>query len=131
MTIELSVAHCPGCGNVFQRNLRNLCSDCSAAEDMELNLLEQTLRRNRQLSNEQLAEVTSITVSRIHSLIRRGKLKLYDYPNLADACDLCEAPVRQGKLCAKCVSRLRGDIAKDLEQRNQKKEHVFLSKSRR
>lgn len=96
-----------------------------------LNALEQTLRRSRHLTNEQLSEATSIDVSRIRSLIRRGKLKLYDYPNLADACDLCESPVRQGKLCTKCMSRLKGDIAKDLEQKGQKKEHVFLSKFRR
>ncbi|AZN40182.1 hypothetical protein [Paenibacillus albus] len=96
-----------------------------------MNTLEQTLRRSRHLTNEQLSEAAAVSVSRIRSLIRRGKLKLYDYPNLADACDLCESPVRQGKLCTKCVSRLKGDIAKDLEQRSQKKEHVFLSKYRR
>ncbi|WP_116192727.1 hypothetical protein [Paenibacillus taihuensis] len=98
---------------------------------MELNLLEQTLRRNRLMTNEQLSNATAINVSRIHTLIRRGKLKLYDYPNLADACDLCESPVRQGKLCVKCMNRLKGDIEKDREQMSQKKEHVFLSKFRR
>jgi predicted amidophosphoribosyltransferase len=24
----LMVANCPGCGKVFQKNLRNLCQDC-------------------------------------------------------------------------------------------------------
>ncbi|SDX34776.1 hypothetical protein [Paenibacillus sp. CF384] len=131
MAIELNVAHCPNCGRVFQKNLRNLCAACTAEEDGQITSIEQVLRRNRQLTNEQLAEQTSVPVQQIRSYIRKGKLKLFDYPNLSDACDLCSEPTRHGKLCVKCVSKLKDDIMQDREKVVQKKEHVFLSKYRR
>ncbi|QHW31883.1 hypothetical protein GZH47_14260 [Paenibacillus rhizovicinus] len=83
------------------------------------------------MNNDQVAELTGVSSQRIRSLIRRGRLRLFDYPNLADACDLCEEPIRQGKLCVKCLTRLKGAIEKDQEKLRQQRENVFLSKFRR
>ncbi|NBD24308.1 hypothetical protein [Paenibacillus glycinis] len=131
MSKELPVAHCPGCGKVFQKNLRNMCMQCSAEEDGQIIAIERALKNDRQLSNAETAELTAIPEARIRALIRRGRLRLYDYPNLADACDLCAAPIRQGKLCLTCLMRLKDDIEQDREKARLKKEHVFLTKQRR
>ncbi|WP_308637403.1 hypothetical protein [Paenibacillus silvisoli] len=132
MSRELSVAHCPNCGNVFQKNLRNLCAACTAEEDGQLASLEQMLKRNRKLTNEQLAEQSEVSEQRIRAYIRKGKLKLYDYPNLTDECDLCAGPIRQGKLCVSCTTRIKGDIRLDMERsKQQQAKHVFLSRNGR
>lgn len=130
MSMELSVAHCPGCGNIFQKNLRFLCASCMAQEDGQIDAIELALRRNRFLNNEQVSESTAIPVQRIQTLIRHGRLKLFSYPNLADACDLCAGPTRQGKLCEPCLKRLKGDIEQDREKHKAKRETVFFSKPR-
>ncbi|QHT58959.1 hypothetical protein GXP70_02605 [Paenibacillus lycopersici] len=131
MSKELNIAHCPECGNVFQKNLRNLCASCTASEDREIEAIEKALWRDRYLANDQLGEKAAVSVQRIRALIRKGRLKLYEYPNLADACDLCAEPTRQGKLCASCLNRLKGEIEQDREKQKAKREHVFLSKNRR
>ncbi|SFI81264.1 hypothetical protein SAMN02799624_02311 [Paenibacillus sp. UNC496MF] len=129
MTLELPVAHCPVCGDVYRKNLRGLCADCSSAEDGQVDAIERALKRDRRLTNEQAAELAAVPAARIRTLIRRGRLKLYAYPNLADACDLCGAPIREGKLCGGCLKNLRVQIAEDREkQLKQKREHIYLTK---
>ncbi|RAP74712.1 hypothetical protein DL346_21970 [Paenibacillus montanisoli] len=101
-------------------------------EDKQITAMEQALRRNRQLNNDQLAELSMVSVQRIRAYIRKGKLKLCDYPNLADACDLCAGPIRQGKLCIDCTVRIKEDIQLDLERSKQKRtQPIFLSRNSR
>lgn len=128
MTKELLVAYCPNCGNVFQKNLRNLCMNCLAEEDGHIRSIESQLKRNRQLNNDQVSEMTSIPTQIIRDLIRKGKIKLFEYPNLADACDLCSASIRQGKLCVNCSMRIQGDIKQELERARLTKERTFWTK---
>lgn len=132
MSTTLKIAHCPLCGEVYQKNLRNMCQECSSAEDRMFSQLEFVLRRNRKLTTEEAAVAAGIPVAKIRSWIRTGKLTLGDYPNLADKCDLCKAPIRSGHLCSSCSRRIRTDIAKVFEQERLIKERhrtsVYLSK---
>jgi len=116
VTLGLKIDHCPGCGKVFQKNFRYLCADCAAREDELTQSIERHLKRNRFLNNEQLAEATGLSPNQIRSRIREGKLKLYDYPNLSDACDCCGQPIRRGKICGKCTVRLQEEIRHEYEQ---------------
>lgn len=133
MTSELRVDHCPGCGRIYQINLRQLCANCAAAEDALMTLMEKELRSNRKLTTEELAERVSERPEKIRAWIRRGKLKVYDYPNLADACDLCQAPIRKGKLCQNCSARIRGEVQQAYEQdrlmqERKRRENSYLNK---
>jgi hypothetical protein len=58
MSIELRVAHCPGCGDVFQKNARNLCSTCASVADEQMLSIERFLLRNRLSTTEQTAQAT-------------------------------------------------------------------------
>lgn len=116
MSSELRVAHCPKCGKVYQINMRNLCASCSAAEDAQLRAIEEQLSRSRLLTTEQVAEASGIPEDQIRGLIRAGKLRLFDYPNLADACDRCGAPIRKGTMCLPCVTKIQDEIEHAIEQ---------------
>jgi hypothetical protein len=89
--------------------------------------------RNRQLNIDELAAATEIPREDILSLIHTGKIKLYDYPNLADECSRCSAPIRIGKLCLKCTTKIQDDIALAIEQERLLQERIragsYLSKN--
>lgn len=125
---ELRVAHCPNCGNVYQKNFRNMCVNCASEEDKTIQAVESQLKRNRHLTNEQLAEMSAVPAGKIRALIRKGKLKLFDYPNLVDECDLCSAPIRQGKLCLDCTVRIQGEIKHELNRKKSSKDQTFFTK---
>jgi type IV pilus biogenesis protein CpaD/CtpE len=127
MSNELKVAYCSACGNIFQMNMRGLCSNCSAKEDIYVNSIEKTLIRNRQLNIDELAHKAEIPREKILSFIRKGKIKLFEYPNLADECDVCASPIRRGTMCTKCATRIQNEIAHELEQERLMKERIKTS----
>ncbi|MBD2845670.1 hypothetical protein IDH44_10760 [Paenibacillus sp. IB182496] len=108
---ELCVDHCTECGKVYQKNIRQLCGNCSAEMDRQLESLERYLLRHRDATTEQLAEGTQIPLVRIRGWIRSNKLAIAAYPNLADHCDLCQRPTRSGHLCTSCRTRISSDIS--------------------
>jgi len=126
MSNELKVAHCPKCGSIFQKNLRNLCSQCSDEEDAQLRSIETALGRNRKLSNAELAAATGLSESAIRAYIRSGKLRLYEYPELFDRCDSCAGPIRRGTICKPCANRIQDEIAHVLDQERKLKERIQL-----
>jgi len=129
MPYELMVGHCPECGNVFQKNARNLCGDCATRLDGQLTAVERFLLRNRFATTEELAEATDLTPSKIRSWIRKGKLAIFDYPNLSDRCDLCAASIRRGHLCSSCSGRINEDIRRTLERERISKERLRAAHS--
>ena len=119
MTIpQLLVANCPRCGKVFQKNLRNLCLDCSSGIDVLLNSSLDFLRKHHRSTCEQVSAATGATQEQLTAWMKEGKLLLSDYPNLHYACASCSRPIRKHKLCTDCTSRLNRDIRelRDKEQ---------------
>ncbi|PZD94381.1 hypothetical protein DNH61_18440 [Paenibacillus sambharensis] len=116
MLKELQVAHCPSCGNVYQKNLRNLCSECSSRLDNQLSAIDRYLAGNRFADTASLSKCTGVPVKTIHSFIRSRKLCIQNYPNLTTACESCSSPVREAKLCTSCSRRLTAEIYSMLEQ---------------
>jgi len=124
MPYELMVAHCPECGKVFQKNSRNLCADCAVLLDKQMSAVERFLLHNRFATTEELADATELTPNKIRTWIRKGKLSILNYPNLADRCDLCLAPIRRGHLCVPCSMRINEDIQRTLERDRVSKERL-------
>jgi hypothetical protein len=108
-------------------NMRGICSNCSAEEDNCIKSIEKTLVRNRQLNIDELAQSANIPRKKILSFIRKGKIRLFDYPNLADECDVCAGPIRRGTMCNKCAIRIQDEIAHELEQERLMKERNRVS----
>lgn len=131
---ELKIAHCPECGNIYQKNMRQMCVACYTKVDDQIRLIEKTLMRNRQLTNAELGLATAISQDQIYRWIRSGKIKLYDYPKLHDKCDSCAAPIRRGSICTTCSTRIQSEIAHELEQERLLKERIrantYIARSR-
>ncbi|KRF12134.1 hypothetical protein [Paenibacillus sp. Soil787] len=109
---QLMVANCPRCGKVFQKNLRNQCSDCSRSMDSMLTSSLEFLRKNYRSTNIQFSEATGVSHEQMYIWIKEGKLLLSDYPNLNYPCASCSRPIRVQKLCPDCSYRIDRDIRK-------------------
>ncbi len=129
MSIELRVAPCPCCWNVFKKNPRNLCVSCASTVDDQLLSIERFLLRNRFANTEETAVATKLPPEKIRTWIRQGKLKTFDFPNLSDECDLCHAPIRRGHLCGACTIRINDDLTRTLERERVMKERLRAASS--
>lgn len=109
-TPQLMVANCPRCGKVFQKNLRNQCSDCSRSLDTALNGCLDYLRKHYKSTCRQVSLETGVSTHQLYAWMKEGKLLLADYPNLSYPCETCAAPIRKHKMCPDCLVRLNRDI---------------------
>jgi flagellar operon protein (TIGR03826 family) len=112
----LMVANCPGCGKVFQKNLRNLCMDCVKSLESEFDVCFNYMRSNRKATTQELSTATGVSAQRIISWIKDKRLPAIDYPNLTYPCNSCGNPIRQENICYPCRSRLNKEI-KELQDK--------------
>ena len=122
MLTELKVAHCSDCGRIYQKNLRGLCHNCASESDRQLQAIDRFMVRYPATDTETVAAHVGITPSRIRSWLRQGKLRNDSYPNLCDACDLCQTPIHAGHLCHDCSVRIQTDISRVLMQEQEDRE---------
>ncbi|WP_259620223.1 flagellar protein [Paenibacillus doosanensis] len=106
----LAVANCPGCGRVFQRNLRNLCMDCISTIDNEFDSCYRYMLHNRKASTGELSRATGVSVQRLTGWIRDKRLSTSDFPNLTYPCNSCSSPIREHRLCVSCSTNLTKEI---------------------
>ena len=134
MLADIRVAHCPSCGKVFQKNLRNMCMDCASVLDKQYDDVDRYLVRNRQSTTDEVSQATGVPVKQIHEWIRQNRISLYGFPNLTDSCDMCSGPTRQGHLCSSCSTKLKSDIIKMQQderalRERQRAAHSYKSKT--
>jgi uncharacterized C2H2 Zn-finger protein len=110
------VEHCPRCGKVYQKNLRNMCQECTKSYDNLLNACHAYLRDHRKATTEELSEATGVTDQQLMAYIKDSRLPLYSYPNLTYPCSSCGCRIRQHNLCLNCRSRITDDINRMKEQ---------------
>jgi hypothetical protein len=110
--MSLNVANCPICGDVFQKNFRNMCMKCSSESDDKLNRCIKYLYRNSKSTTDEVSAALDIDTSTIIKFIKKGLIPKA-FPNLTYPCDSCASPIKSDRLCGKCLTAFRG-LAKEL-----------------
>ncbi|SDC38115.1 flagellar operon protein TIGR03826 [Paenibacillus sp. UNCCL117] len=118
----LKVANCPSCGQVFQKNLRNLCQGCQRAVDADFTACSDYLRKAHKATTSELSEATGVSLRQIHAFIKENKLPATFYPGLTYPCSSCGAGVRKGHLCTSCSVRLTAEIRQMRDKEEKAKE---------
>jgi ribosomal protein L32 len=118
----LMVANCPGCGQVFQKNLRNLCMSCMKTYDNEFDACIKYLRMNRKATTEELSSASAVAKKRIIAWIKEKRLSIRDYPNLTYPCSSCGGPENQHDICTSCRTRFTKEI-REMQEKEAKQRH--------
>lgn len=126
--MELNVANCENCGQIFQKTIRDICPACIRKEDKKYERCAEYLREHRGASLMELSEETGVSVSLISRFIREGRISLLNHPSLTYPCQSCGKEIRSGNLCESCLSRLRGEFSQ-LEQMEQRKHNQSTGQS--
>lgn len=110
----MELANCSRCGNIFVKtSIRDVCDECYRKEEEDFEKVNNFLkkRENRMASMVQVIEATGVEEDVILKFIRKGRIRLINFPNLGYPCEKCGTPIRTGKLCKKC----QGELQKELE----------------
>lgn len=106
----MGVKNCPECGKLFMENPSGLCPACYKQEEIYEHKIGEYLREFGKSSVEEIHKATGVKEKVILRMLRSGRLftegqNLINYP-----CDMCGAPIYEGRLCSKCGSNFTKQV---------------------
>lgn len=121
----MELANCSNCGAIFVKNsIRDICEKCYREEEEAFEKVNKFLkkRENRMASMIQVIEATGVSEDLILKFIRKGRIRLIQFPNLTYPCEKCGAPIQSGTLCKNCMTSLKEELEKFEEEQERQKE---------
>jgi flagellar operon protein (TIGR03826 family) len=129
----LQVEHCPRCNQLFQKVSRDVCPACIKELEQKYELIYKFVRKreNREATIEDIEKNSKVAKEDIIRIIRSGRLNIQAFPNLGYPCetDKCEALVRKGRLCQKCLDDINNGL--EIEQRKKNKEQQLNAEEKK
>ncbi|WP_062354109.1 TIGR03826 family flagellar region protein [Bacillus kwashiorkori] len=109
----MGLENCANCGQLFVKNsIRDICENCYREEEAAFEKVNVFLkkRENRTASMVQIINETGVEEALILKFIKKGRIRLVQFPNLAYPCEKCGRPIKTGKICETCMKELRTDL---------------------
>lgn len=107
------LANCANCGAVFVKtSIRDICDKCYKEEEEAFEKVNNFLKqkKNRMATMVQVVEKTGVPEEMILKFIRKGRIRLVNFPNLSYPCESCGRPIQKGKLCEECSKTLKKEL---------------------
>ena len=118
------LGNCPQCGDIYVlNNIRDVCLKCYKQEEANFEKVYQFIRKkqNRKAQMDEVMEATGVERTLIYKFIKKGRIKLAQFPNLGYPCAQCGTIIREGKLCNSCLTGIKNDLhAVEQEEERQK-----------
>jgi len=118
------LGNCPQCGDIYVlNNIRDVCLKCYKKEEADFEKVYQFIRKkqNRTAQMDEVVEATGVERTLIYKFIKKGRIKLAQFPNLGYPCAQCGTIIREGKLCNSCLNGIKNDLhAVEQEEERQK-----------
>ncbi|WAA09783.1 TIGR03826 family flagellar region protein [Fervidibacillus albus] len=121
----MELANCSRCGKVFVKtSIRDVCETCYQEEEAAFEKVNQFLkkRENRTASMAQVIEATGVEEELILKFIKKGRIRLIQFPNLSYPCDKCGAPIQKGRLCENCQREFRTELEQFEDEQKRQRE---------
>lgn len=106
------LANCARCGNVFVKQLRDICHDCYKEEEAAFQKVYRFLmkRENRKATMMEIVEATGVDEMLIQKFIKEKRLLVSRFPNLGYPCERCGKKITAGSLCTECQNELKKEL---------------------
>ena len=118
--------NCPKCGDIYvKNNIRDICPKCFKQEEADYEKVYQYIRKkqNRTAQMDEVVEATGVEKSLIYKFIKKGRIKLAQFPNLGYPCAKCGSIIREGNLCTPCLTGIKTDL-KQVEKEQERNEEI-------
>jgi len=119
------VINCPNCGKLMVKSkFRDVCEGCYKEEEKQYENVYKYMRKreNRAATIPQIIEATGVDEALLLKFIKNGRFQQTHFPNLGYPCDKCGKIINTGKLCERCASELRTELAIHQKEENRKQE---------
>lgn len=105
--MDFRVINCRKCGKLYNKvNTAKFCPACMKALEEKYLEVRQYIRDNEGASIVAVARDNDVSVEQIKEWIREERIELYSAGDLDLTCLSCGAPVKTGRYCERCKSKM-------------------------
>ncbi len=109
----MEVKNCKKCGKIFNSVAgKKICADCEKLENEEFKVVKDFLYDHPNANMQEVAEKTGVEEEVIMRFLRDGRLAISDSSSVSIYCEKCGAPIKSGRFCEKCQSKLGEQFSK-------------------
>lgn len=113
-----NAVECPECGTPFGKVELGICVcvNCGYQEETTLGKVRAYLQENTEATVSEVAKDLNLPVAKVSSYIRKGRIEIKESSESFLNCRTCQIPIRYGKFCPECASKLAAELASTLEE---------------
>lgn len=106
----MDIRNCKNCGRLYNYFGKMLCPECMKKLDDDFTKVKKYLRENPNASIAVVAEENDVSVKQIRDWIREERLIVSEGQAIGITCDACGKPIRTGKFCNDCRTKVTKDL---------------------
>ena len=106
----MEARNCPRCKKMFNYIKSPLCPACEKNDEDEFQALRTFIDENPSCNSNELHKGTGVTLKKIMSYIREGRLEISQGMHGEIKCDSCGTPILRGKYCDNCVIKINQKV---------------------
>jgi len=99
----MEAMNCPRCGKIFVRVFESICDACIKKEGEVFESVREYVKDNPGKTVKEVSEACEVSVKRILTYIRDGRIEASSGMHGEIACSKCGKPISIGRMCEKCI----------------------------
>ncbi|MGE8080531.1 TIGR03826 family flagellar region protein [Peribacillus loiseleuriae] len=122
----MELINCTNCNTLFVKSkFRDVCDACYKEEEAKFDIVYKYIRKatNRTATMQQVVDGTGVEEELLIKFVKKGRLRLAQFPNLGYPCEKCGTIIKEGRICNSCASSIRSDLA-EVEKEEQRKQEI-------
>lgn len=106
----MDIRNCSNCGKIYAYDGFNTCTQCRKDEEKAFKRVKDYLYKNPGAAISEVSEETDVESKKIIEFLRQGRLEIKDENNIILGCERCEAPIRTGRFCERCMIEMQKEF---------------------
>ena len=109
----MDVRNCRSCKRLFNYLAGPpLCEKCKAELEEKFQIVKEYVWENKEASINKVSEECDVSVKQLKQWVREERLVFSEKSGVFLECEMCGSPIRTGRFCPSCKSKLEGDFKK-------------------
>ncbi len=103
---------CLRCGSMFFYSGfgKCICAKCKEEDDAQFTLVKDYIYANHTATLKDVAAETGVSIGRIKSFLRDGRLVIPDQSAVFIDCEVCGTKIKFGRVCRNCAESMNNEI---------------------
>ncbi len=122
----MELTNCANCNTLFVKSkFRDVCDACYKEEETKFDIVYKYIRKaaNRTATMQQVVDGTGVEEELLIKFVKKGRLRLSQFPNLGYPCEKCGTMIKEGRICGNCTNLIRADLA-EVDKEEQRKREI-------